>query len=53
MLHLSLSVLGTFSLTVDGEPVTAFKSDKGRALLVYLAAEAARGHRRERLAGLL
>jgi DNA-binding SARP family transcriptional activator/energy-coupling factor transporter ATP-binding protein EcfA2 len=46
-------VLGTLSLGRDGQPLTAFKSDKGRALLVYLAVEADRAHRRERLAGLL
>jgi DNA-binding SARP family transcriptional activator len=53
MAHLSLSLLGTFQVTLDGEPVTSFKSDKVRALLAYLAVEADRPHRRETLAGLL
>jgi DNA-binding SARP family transcriptional activator len=53
MTHLSLSLLGTFQVTLDGEPVTSFKSDKVRALLAYLAVETDRPHRREMLAGLL
>jgi predicted ATPase len=40
-------------VTLDGNPVTAFKSDKARALLAYLVVEAERPQRRERLAGLL
>jgi len=53
MAHLALSLLGTFQVTLDGEPVTSFKSNKVRALLAYLAVEADRPHRRETLAGLL
>ncbi len=53
MAHLSLSLLGPFQVTLDGEPVTGFKSNKVRALLAYLAVEADRPHRREVLAGLL
>jgi DNA-binding SARP family transcriptional activator len=53
MAHLSLSLLGSFQATLDGEPVTGFKSRKVRALLAYLAVEADRPHRREALAGLL
>jgi len=37
---------------LDGAPVTAFESDKVRALLAYLAVEAGHPHRRETLAGL-
>jgi DNA-binding SARP family transcriptional activator/predicted ATPase len=51
--HLSLSLLGPFQVTLDGEPVTAFESDKVRALLAYLVVEADRPHRRESLAALL
>lgn len=51
--HLTVSLLGTFHVTLDGQPVTAFQSDKGRGLLAYLAVESAMPHRRERLAGLL
>ena len=36
---LSLSLLGPLQVTLDGQPITAFKSDKARALLVYLAVE--------------
>ena len=52
MAHLSLSVLGAFQAALDGEPVTAFESDKVRALLAYLAVESEHPHRRETLAGL-
>ena len=53
MAHLALFLLGPFQVKLDGEPVAAFESDKVRALLAYLAVEADRPHRRERLAGLL
>jgi DNA-binding SARP family transcriptional activator len=53
MARLSLSLLGPFQVTLDGQPVTDFKSNKIRALLTYLAMEADRPHRREVLAGLL
>jgi DNA-binding SARP family transcriptional activator/tetratricopeptide (TPR) repeat protein len=53
MARLSMYLLGPFQVTLDGEPVTSFKYDHVRALLVYLAVEADRPHRRERLAGLL
>jgi DNA-binding SARP family transcriptional activator/predicted ATPase len=45
--------LGPFEVSLDGEPVTGFKSARVRALLVYLAVEADRPHSREVLAGLL
>ncbi|MFN2108820.1 MAG: ATP-binding protein, partial [Anaerolineae bacterium] len=53
MSHLSLLLLGAFQATLDGEPITAFRSAKVRALLAYLAVEADRPHRRETLAALL
>ena len=53
MAHLALFLLGRFQVELDGEPVVAFESDKVRALLAYLAVEADRTHRREKLAGLL
>jgi predicted ATPase/DNA-binding SARP family transcriptional activator/Tfp pilus assembly protein PilF len=53
MTRLSLSLLGPFQVTLDGEPVTDFATDKARALLAYLAVEADHPHRREVLAGLL
>jgi DNA-binding SARP family transcriptional activator len=51
--RLSLSTLGPLEVTLDGEPVAAFKSARVRALLVYLAVEADRPHSRDVLAGLL
>jgi predicted ATPase/DNA-binding SARP family transcriptional activator/Tfp pilus assembly protein PilF len=53
MAHLSISLLGSFQVTLDGQPVTSFGTDKARALLAYLAVEAHRPHRRDVLAGLL
>jgi DNA-binding SARP family transcriptional activator len=53
MPHLSISLLGTFQVTLDGAPITTIESDKVRALLAYLAVEANRPHRRAALAALL
>ncbi|HIC89092.1 MAG TPA: hypothetical protein EYP04_06790 [Anaerolineae bacterium] len=53
MAHFSLSALGAFQATLDGELITDFKSNKVRALLAYLTVEADRPHSREMLAGLL
>jgi DNA-binding SARP family transcriptional activator len=53
MAQLSLSLLGPLQITLDGDPLTTLKSDKVRALFAYLAVEANRPHRREKLAGLL
>ena len=53
MAHLSISLLGSFQATLDDQPVTSFGTNKTRALLVYLAIEANRPHRRDALAGLL
>ena len=53
MPHLSVRLFGPVEVTLDGEVVTAFKSDKARALLAYLVVEAQHPHRREKLAGLL
>ncbi len=53
MAHLSIRVLGPFQVSLDGEPVSGFASDKVRALLAYLALSPDRPHRREALAGLL
>ncbi len=53
MARLALSLLGPFQLLLDGAPVTDFESDRVRALLAFLAVEADKPHRRERLAGLL
>ncbi len=53
MPRLLLCLLGPFQATLDGQPITDFKSIKVRALLAYLAVEADRPHSRETLAGLL
>ena len=53
MSTLRIALLGSFQVTIEGQSATAFESDKVRALLVYLAVEADRPHRREALAALL
>lgn len=53
MASLTLTFLGPFQVTLDGAAATGFESNKVRALLVYLAVEAARPHAREALADLL
>lgn len=53
MAHLEISLLGPIQVTLDGQPITGFKSNKVRALLAYLVVEADKPHRRETLAGLL
>jgi DNA-binding SARP family transcriptional activator/predicted ATPase len=49
----ALRLLGAFLVERDGVAVTRFHSDKVRALLAYLAAEADRPHARSALAALL
>jgi len=53
MAELSIVTLGSLRVTLQGELLARFRTDKERALLVYLAIEAGRPHRREALAGLL
>lgn len=53
MSYLELGLLGPFQVLLDGQPVTAFESNKVRALLAYLASESTRAQLRERLAALL
>ena len=50
--RLSLNLLGTFQVELEGEPVRTFRSDKVRALLAFLVLEADRPHRREALAAM-
>ena len=50
---LQLQALGAFEVRIDGTPVDRFRSDKVRALLIYLAVEADRPHPRSSLAALL
>ncbi|MEZ4681465.1 MAG: hypothetical protein R2932_45360 [Caldilineaceae bacterium] len=51
-MELELTCLGTFQLTRGGTPLTAFATDKVRALLIYLAVEE-RAHARSELVQLL
>jgi predicted ATPase/DNA-binding SARP family transcriptional activator len=53
MTRLAISLLGSFQVTLDGNPVNTLESDKVRAMLAYLVVEAGQPHRRESLAGLL
>ncbi len=53
MPRLSLFLLGPFQATLDGQPVSGFQSNKVRALLAVLAAEAEQTHSRKSLAALL
>ncbi len=53
MPKLAISLFGPLHVTLDGTPVTEFKTNKVQALLAYLAVEADRAHERESLAGLL
>lgn len=52
-MHLSIHVLGPFQAEVDDEAIPESRSKKIEALLVYLAVEMQRAHRRETLVGLL
>jgi len=49
---LNITTLGTFQISLDGRNLTAFRTDKVRAMLAYLAVEAGRPHRRDALAGM-
>ncbi len=53
MARLSIRLLGALDVTLDGEAVAGFASDKVRALLAYLSMTPGQPHRRETLAGLL
>ncbi len=53
MAHLSISLFGSFQVSLAGRPVTDFGTDKTRALLAYLVVEADHPQRRDALAGLL
>ncbi len=53
MTAFSLSLLGPFQVTLDGDPIAGLTSAKARALLAYLAVEAGRPHPRQALAALL
>jgi DNA-binding SARP family transcriptional activator/predicted ATPase len=50
---LALDLFGGFQAAIDGQIASGFATDKVRALLIYLAVESDRAHRRDFLAGLL
>jgi DNA-binding SARP family transcriptional activator/tetratricopeptide (TPR) repeat protein len=52
MTYLALSFLGSFQATVDGKPITTFRSAKVQGLLVYLALTNQQPHTRDVLAAL-
>ena len=52
MARLSLKFLGAFQTTLDGQPITAFRSNKVQGLLAYLALTSSQAHPREALAAL-
>ena len=53
MTHLSIALLGLAQISLDGQPVTAFQTQKVQALLAFLAIESSHPHRRDELTGLL
>lgn len=53
MTSLSIGLFGGYRVVKGDEPVTAFESNKVRALLAYLAVESARAHQRAVLATIL
>ena len=53
MTHLSLKLLGSYRLSMDGHSVGNIESDKARGLLAYLAIERDHPHPREKLIALL
>lgn len=50
---LTIDLLGTFSVALNGQAIHGFRSSKERALLAYLVLEADRAHARGVLAALL
>ena len=53
MAALKITCFGSFSISLNGLPLSTAASEKALALLAYLAVESPRVHRREHLAGLL
>lgn len=53
MSHLTISLLGSFHVTLDGRTIAHFGADTARALLAYLAVHADAPQPRSLLAGLL
>jgi len=53
MARLSIQLLGTFQVALEGEPITGYRADTAQALLAYLAMHAGSPCLRATLAGLL
>lgn len=53
MAQLSVTLLGPFQASLDGQPLTNFRTDSARGLLVYLISQPGNYFHREHLAGLL
>ena len=53
MTRLAISLLGSFEVAINGDPVTHFRADSARGLLAYLVMHPGMTHRRDALAGLL
>lgn len=53
MPRLVITTLGAFQARLQAQPITTFRSDKVRALLVYLACQADQPQTRDHLIGLL
>lgn len=53
MARLSIALLGSLRVDIDGRPVERFAYTRSQALLAYLAVEGDRPHRRDALVGLL
>ncbi len=52
-MHLTLNFFGGFQAAIDGETISESRAKRIEALLIFLAMEASRPHRREMLIGLL
>lgn len=53
MARLNLSLLGPFVASVDGRPISNFRTKATQALLIYLACQPDQAHRRDHLMTLL
>jgi adenylate cyclase len=53
MAHLSIHLLGPMEVTLGGQAIARFETEKTRALLAYLAVESDRPHLRDALAEML
>ncbi len=52
MARLALKLFGSYRLTLDGHPIESSESDKGRAMLAFLAVDCEHAHSREKMIGI-